>query len=180
MRRSAAGFRGRCIVSIGIVIGAVLCALPVAAQTVEAGESAPATIGPTKSLQGFYELTTNTTAEVVTPIAPAACTGTSLCFFIFNRVPAGQQLVITQVSCELFSTPGVLYAAALATERNGSFPFRTHWLVVNRAATSWFNLNQNVLKLFDVGERPVLRVSASASSTISGACTIAGLIRTAP
>ena len=137
--------------------------------------AAQAAIGPVTIVDGNYQQSTSTTS--VTPPKPAPCPAASNCYFLFSPVPAGKQLIVTHVSCNIIANGGAPYWAYITVLSGGAPILREQHLVPVELISGAYAISNSTLQLFNSQERPVINVGPGA---LTGRCTIAGQIKNAP
>jgi hypothetical protein len=105
---------------------------------------------------------------------------------MFNVIPAGKQLLITDVSCSVgVSSSGQPINLAIAslmtmgTDRMTHIPsIRTNTIGAGEAGD--YTVSGAVKHIFKSGERPLVRLVPSTTGGFGGHCTIAGKIGNPP
>jgi hypothetical protein len=151
---------------LGAIAGltlAALTAMPSQASSLSIGQN--------------YQESSNVTSSA--PPTPGACNGITYCYIEFNKVPAGKQLIVTQVSCSLNPSAGVPMQMFLAPRRpNNSAVERFQFLIPSTMPSTTpgtnVTVNTNTYQLFDQKDRPEIYLEVSAAASTVGFCTISG------
>jgi len=164
---------------------AVRCLSGLALAAFAASPAVAAKVGRTIIIGGFYQQTTTTTSK--NPPTPEQCTSTFFCYFVFDPIPAGKQVIVTQARCRVSMGPGdqELFDIFLHAMRpGGTVPLRFQTLDVtrikNESISSVFIFGNTTIQLYDQRDRPLIGFGAKSNSNMSGYCTIAGQIIDAP
>lgn len=157
---------------VGLVVGLALAAL-----IASPGQASSLTIGQN------YQESSNVTSSA--PPTPGACNGKTYCYIEFNKVPAGKQLIVTQVSCSLNPSAGVPMQMYLAPRRpNNAAVERFQFLIPSTMPSTTpgtnVTVNTNAYQLFDQRERPEIYLEVSAAANTVGFCTISGQMLNIP
>jgi hypothetical protein len=128
----------------------------------------------------MYEESSNVTS--VSPPTPGSCTNSTDCVIVFSRVPQGQQLIVTRVSCRVDISAGALHWVRIFGQRPGGTFIDTSQTMLPTATTisSRFLVNQETLQLFEERDRPLIGLSGTQMANTSGFCTIAGRLVVLP
>ena len=105
---------------------------------------------------------------------------TNPCVIAFPAVPAGQRLIITQVSALLIMPPGV---TPLNAELRGANVFQFLPAIAtpgNFAGESDYVVNQTVLASYDAGQSPEVAVFVPSPSAFSAEASISGYMIAIP
>jgi hypothetical protein len=95
---------------------------------------------------------------------------------VFQPVPQGKQLIITQASCIIANPSKNVGEVQLGGQRpNGSFLARRQFLKPSGSAVV-VTVNDPTLFLYAEKDRPLIGISLVTASTFQAACTIAGQI----
>jgi hypothetical protein len=138
---------------------------------------------------GDYYQEGSTRRGINPPSINPSCNNTLLCYAIFNIVPSGKQLLITDVSCELTLTGGgaeQLFRAKLVTMlANGEVSDRGHhlisaWTVLVQAGQPTYHLVANTRQLVKAGERPIIYFHAGGLASFFPDCSITGRVGNPP
>jgi hypothetical protein len=120
----------------------------------------------------------------------AGCNNTNTCYISFNLVPAGKQLLITDISCEAFINAGSA-AAVLRTQvmtylgnnqMTDRYTFLKSTIVYeDNSSSRTFQVKDTARHLVRAGERPVVVLRSLFFATqMMGLCSIAGKIGNPP
>jgi len=131
------------------------------------------------SFQGNFQESSNKTSTA--PPTATACNSTVFCYIEFAKVPAGKQLIVTQVSCALSVSNGNAQAVSMTLSPrrpNGNAVERFQMLIPSTMPSNQpgYNLvlNSNAYQLFGSGDRPEIHVLLNAAANIIGFCSISG------
>jgi len=141
-------------------------------------------IGPRLLIGGFFQQSTSLKTTSFPPVING-CAGNNIqCRWVFDRVPNGKQLIVTQVSCYLTVNPDVTprFGNLFGVRADGAFlAFRNTHLNVVRPWPGEALINGQALHLYDSRQVPILEVAFGEQTQIGGNCTIAGqMIETPP
>ena len=118
-----------------------------------------------------------------TSTSPPNATGCSLtyCYIVFNKVPTGKQLIVTQVSCSLNVSDATADATQMFMEPqrpNGNWNERFQILIPSTMPSNLpgYNLvlNSAAYMLFTSNDRPEIYVGLKSAAQVVGFCSIAG------
>jgi hypothetical protein len=158
-------------------------AFALSALTVSAAWAA-GSIGPAITAQGYYQQSSGLTSN--DPPTPGDCMAAQTCYVVFDRVPAGHQLIVTQVSCLFVTSGGTtprISTAILTVQRpNGTEPLRRqHLTPINEQqslpTSTVAAVSVTTLQLFDARERPMVWMTSDTVTHLAGSCTIAGQLK---
>jgi hypothetical protein len=137
---------------------------------------------------GTYYEETSVRESASVPTA-GQCT-TNFCYLLFNAVPSGKQLVVTDLSCRISVDDAVgakmvdfglgTWAGSAKVDRMHFFRPVSHLL---NGGSRYFTVSERTTKLYRAGERPVLQMISdelSAGHTWNPFCTISGRIGNPP
>jgi hypothetical protein len=104
------------------------------------------------------------------------CGSVAACTLVFSPIPAGESLILDTISCHIFagaSPPPLI--VLLAMSGNGSATYLSV-PVANYAASNQrrWSTTQDVMKVYQTGNRPSVSVNMSAIASVSLFCSIAG------
>lgn len=125
----------------------------------------------------FYQESSNKTSS--SPPVASACNGV-FCYIIFNKVPAGKQFVVTQVSCNLsVSTTTAEVVSMYLGGRKGPAALERFTDLIpgtQKSNQPGYNLvlNSSALQLYTENDRPEIFVGYKDAASTVGFCTIAG------
>jgi len=154
-------------------VGVAACVLPVS--------FAAATIGPKSTFQSFFQQTSSTITFDGSTFN-FGCANNTNCYVIFSKVPAGNNLVINQVSCYVNvgwpDTAGDLVRVQLYPSRNMTVQ-RTQELTTVKTSMNDFAVNGTTMQIFHAGDTPQILLHTNFAAQFSEvSCTISGLIYT--
>jgi hypothetical protein len=142
-----------------------------------AGSPAAAAFGPRVTAGDVYQQTSNTTSP--DGLVEGVCTGLSVCHFLFQTVPNGQDLVIEHLSCRLIPTAGEIYEASLETRRGNQLQERRTILIPKPTPIpTLFLINSTALHPIKATQRAVVKFFNSSAARYAGECTISGRLVT--
>jgi hypothetical protein len=160
--------------------------LAVAALPVAGAARGPAHASAVTAGTNYQETSTRKSTSVP---AAATCESVTTCFVIFNIIPAGKQLLVTDVQCSvrivglnadrLHQVRVITFAATGGATDRSSFlsPVRTATLASNNIA---YTVNGTTRHPYKSGERPVIQFSTDDVGLIAPACTIMGKVGNPP
>jgi hypothetical protein len=136
---------------LGRLVFGAISGVALAVLSVAAGHASSLSIG-----QNYQESSNKTSSA---PPVAGACNALTYCYIEFTPVPAGKQLVVTQVSCALSVSAGNVTEMYLAPRRpNGTAVERFQILESTKLPSnqpgSNVNVNNSAMQLFDQKDRP--------------------------
>jgi len=140
---------------------------------------AAATVGPKTTFQSFFQQTSNT-ITFDGSIFNFGCPNNTNCYVIFSKVPAGENLVINQVSCYMNvgwpTTAGALVRVQLYPRLSQTVQ-RTQEMVAVKTSDNDFAVNGATMEIFKAGDAPQILLHTNfAAQFAEVSCTISGLI----
>lgn len=155
---------------------AVRGALAFALTTIGAFAAMPASAAAL-ALGAHYQESSNLTSNA--PPQSTACNGLSYCYIEFAKVPAGKQLLVTRVSCQLSVSAGAATTMYLGTRLgNGNAVERFSFLIPTAMPSNQpgdnITVNDEAYQLYTQGQRPEIYLGLDSAASTVGFCSIGG------
>jgi hypothetical protein len=135
---------------------------------------AEAVYGPRTTIGANYQQWSTTTSLDGTNLG--GCANTTSCYILFGVPPQQKALIVRHVSCGVGVSAGGLLSGGLLTRKGQAFPGRVTVLVPVHMTGVYRVVNSPVMHLVESGERPVVFLSNSTSSSWAVECSISGTL----